>query len=211
MDDEPAYGRFLMGLATFATVIAFDRLGVGLSDPMSEAPTIDDWTVQLESVMTAAGFDGVFLLAHGFGGVPAVTLAATRPERVRGLILAMALNGAIVEPEALAQITATARPNARGAERFMLEQLAPSRADDPAFRRWWDDAGRRGASPAVAQALLTLQAQGSATEHLSSVTAPTLILTRPGYRGFGPGRLLQMDIPGARRVDVDGVDVFPWL
>jgi class 3 adenylate cyclase len=212
MDDEPAYERFLMGLASFATVIVFDRLGVGLSDPMPEAPTIDDWTAQLVSVITAAGFDAAFLLAHGFGGVPAVTLAATRPERVRGLVLAMGLNGAIAEPETLAEITATARPDdARGAERFMLEHLAPSRADDPAFRRWWDDAGRRGASPAVAQALLTLQAQASATEHVNSVTAPTLVITRPGYRGFAPVRLLQMDVPGARRVEVDGVDVFPWL
>ncbi|MBV8985740.1 MAG: alpha/beta hydrolase [Acidimicrobiia bacterium] len=120
MDEEPAYERFLMRLASFATVIAFDRLGIGLSDPMTEAPTAEDWTAQLESVMTAAGFDSAFLVAHGFGGIPAVTLAATRSERVRGLVLALALAGVDVAPEDIEQITATARPGIAGEEYDML-------------------------------------------------------------------------------------------
>ena len=211
MDEEPAYERFLMGLASFATVIAFDRLGIGLSDPMAEAPTAEDWTAQLESVMTAAGFDSAFLVAHGFGGIPAVTLAATRPERVRGLVLALALAGVDVAPEDIEQITATARPGIAGEEHDMLRGLAPSRADDPAFRRWWDDAGRRGASPAVAKALLTLQAHASATHYLDAVSAPTLIISRPQYVPIRTMRLLEAEVRGARRVEVAGIDIFPWL
>jgi len=211
MDDEPSYERFLNGLASFSTVIGFDRLGIGLSDPMGDEPTTDDWTVQLESVMTAAGFESAFVLAHGFGAIPAIILSATRPERVRGLVLAMGQAAAIVPPELIAQVTGTARPNAHTDELDMLRELAPSRADDPAFRKWWDDAGRRGASPAVAQALLRLQADANATQYVDAVSAPTVIITRPRYSGFAPGRLVPAEIPGARTVEVDGVDVFAWL
>lgn len=211
MDEEPAYERFLMGLASFATVIAFDRLGVGLSDPMTEAPSAEDWTAQLESVITGAGFESAFLVAHGFGGIPAVTLAATRPARVRGLVLALALSGVEVEPEDIENITATAQPNAPNDEFDMLRGLAPSRADDPAFRRWWDDAGRRGASPAVAKALLTLQATADAAQYLDAVSAPTLIISRPQYSPIGAMRLLEAEVPGARKVQVTGIDIFPWL
>ena len=211
MDEEPAYERFLMRLASFATVIAFDRLGIGLSDPMTEAPTAEDWTAQLESVMTAAGFDSAFLVAHGFGGIPAVTFAATRSERVRGLVLALALAGVDVAPEDIEQITATARPGIAGEEYDMLRGLAPSRADDPAFRRWWDDAGRRGARPAVAKALLTLQAHASATHYLDPVSAPTLIISRPQHVSIRTMRLLEAEVPGARRIQVAGIDIFPWL
>jgi len=212
MEDEPAYERFLSNLGTFATVVTFDRLGLGLSDPMSGAPTIEDWCAQIESVMTAAGFDRAFILAHAFGGIPAITLAATRPERVQGLVLAIALTGTSLPPDVpLARVTSAARPNASEQSMDFASMLAPSRADDPAFRRWWDDAGQRGASPAVAQSLLALQAQADAAEHLASITVPTLVIKRPAYGGFPWPGAQEADIPGARVVEVAGIDLLIWL
>ena len=213
MDEEPAYERFLNRLASFATVIAFDRLGIGFSDPMSEPPTMDDWTAQIESVMQAAGFDAAFLLAHAFGGIPALTLAAERPERVRGLVMALALAGSVFGGDVgVERIAASAHPNTQDEKVDFLQQLAPTRADDAAFRRWWDDAGRRGASPAVAQSLLVLQSHADATKHMASVRVPTLIITRPAYGGFGAiGVGVEPQIPGARTVEVDGIDLLVWL
>src|SRR5947208_1217222 len=91
MDDEPVHERFLLSLAKFATAIVFDRRGIGLSDPMSAPTTIDGWVDQIVSVMDACGFDRAYLLAHLVGAVPSMTLAVNRPERVQGLILAMAV------------------------------------------------------------------------------------------------------------------------
>src|SRR5437588_7178729 len=112
MDEEPAHERFLHALASFATLIVFDRRGVGLSDPMDGPPTIDDWAGQVEAVITGAGFDDAYVLGHGAGGMPASTLAATRPRRVRGLILAMAFGRLVLPPGAgIEQAQASARPN----------------------------------------------------------------------------------------------------
>jgi len=212
MEDEPAYERFLSRLGGFATVITFDRLGIGLSDPMPAAPTLEDWTAQIENVITAAGFDSAFLLAHAFGGVPAITLAATRPERVRGLVLAIALSGTTLPPDVpLDQVTAAAQPNAVGQTMDFVAILAPSRVDDPAFRRWWDDAGQRGASPAVAQSLLALQSNLDASEHVASIKVPTLVIRRPAYTSFPWPGATQADVPGARVAEVGGIDLLPWL
>jgi class 3 adenylate cyclase len=212
MEDEPAYERFLSRLGEFATVITFDRLGIGQSDPMPDVPSVDDWTAQIESVITGAGFESAFILAHAFGGIPAIALAATQPERVRGLILAMALKGTTLPPDIpLDRVVAAARPNASEQIVDYVQVLAPSRVDDSAFRRWWDDAGQRGASPAVAQSLLALQANIDASEHIASVTVPTLVITRPAYGTFPWPGAMEVDIPGARVVEVGGIDLLPWL
>jgi pimeloyl-ACP methyl ester carboxylesterase len=39
---EPTLTRFLRRLARFARVIVFDKRGVGLSDPVARAPTLEE-------------------------------------------------------------------------------------------------------------------------------------------------------------------------
>ena len=53
-ENEPA-ARFLEGLASFARVINFDRRGSGLSDPVAEAPTLEQRMDDVRAVMDAAG------------------------------------------------------------------------------------------------------------------------------------------------------------
>ena len=127
IDEEPAYERFVARLARFATVIVFDRRGVGLSDPMRDDPTVDDWAAQLESVLDAAELDSSYVLAHGWGGLPAVTLSATRPQRVRGLVLAMAV-GSRGTPisNAVDDVVATARPSGPSTSLDLLRLLSPT-------------------------------------------------------------------------------------
>jgi class 3 adenylate cyclase len=214
IDEEPAYERFIMRLATFATVILFDRRGVGLSDPMRDSPTVEDWTAQLEAVLDAAGIDSAYLLGHAWGGLATVRLAAFRPERVRGLVLAMAVGrGAPPVDAEIDDVLASARPSPTPSPSLdMLRVLSPSRADDAAFRGWWDSAGRRGASPAVARQLLELQVSADVTSLFPLIDVPTLVIDRPnahmsliGSAPFGA------DIEGARVVEVDGIDGLIWL
>jgi class 3 adenylate cyclase len=212
MDEEPAHERFLSSLATFAGVIVFDRQGLGLSDPMAGVPTVDDWAAQILSVLDAEGIESAHLLAHSVGALPAVTLSVTRPDRVRGLILAMAvlawdLPAGVNRDE----MTAGAVPGRQGPVDYVA-QLAPSRSGDRRFREWWDRAGRRGASPTVAQALLELQATGTVAELERSVTVPTLVIERPSMSwGMGRPSSTGRAIPGARVVEVPGIDALPWL
>ncbi|MEY2477202.1 MAG: hypothetical protein QOG87_2517 [Actinomycetota bacterium] len=217
MDDEPAYERFLLRLAAFGTVIAFDRLGIGLSDPMpsGERPTAADWAAQCLSVLDAAGVERAYLVAHGGGGMPAVILAARHPARVAGLVSAMAVSdyglGAL-DRATLEAVRGSAVPGAESEVDF-LAVLAPSRADDEGFRRWWNHAGQRGASPAVAQLLLETQGSENVSDLVPEVTVPTLALYRPDFPShwLSGNPQFAATIPGARVVEVAGIDALPWL
>jgi class 3 adenylate cyclase len=213
IDEEPAYERFIAQLASFATVIAFDRRGIGLSDPMRDDPTVEDWSAQLESVLDAAGFESSFVLGHAWGGLASVTLAATHPERVDGLVLAMAAGwGGTPGDLTVDEVLATARPSDPPTSIDLLSVLSPTRVDDVAFRRWWASAGRRGASPAVAQQLLALQVSADVTALIPKVHVPTLVIDRPdALRSWPSDTPFGADIEGARVVEVDGIDVLLWL
>ena len=221
MDEEPAYERFIRRLASFSTLISFDRLGIGLSDPLraAEPPTIDRWAAGITAVLDAARVERVHLLAHLAGGMPAVKFAVDHPERVVGLIMAMAVGsfgGIAQDPELIQLVVSSASPEyteQHGNPVDFLSEMAPTRREDLRFRTWWENAGRRGASPTVAQAYLHMHAHGDVTGLAGQVTAPTLVINRPDHRTdyvrgdyqFG------MAIPGARLVELAGVDALPWL
>jgi class 3 adenylate cyclase len=63
-----------------------------------------------------------------------------------------------------------------------LSLLAPSLADDPSFRSWWQRAGQRGASPAAARTHLRMLFEADLRELLPSIRVPTLVLHRPRNR-----------------------------
>lgn len=216
MDDEPAYERFLLRLAAFSTVIAFDRLGIGLSDPIpsGERPTVKGWAAQCLSVLDAAEADRAYVVAHGGGGMPAVMLAARHRERVAGLVSAIAVTDYGVGAQdsvTLNRVRGSAVPGTESDVDFLAE-LAPSRADDEGFRRWWNAAGQRGASPAVAQLLLEMQGTENVSDLVPDVDVPTLALYRPDNAQWVRGDpKFAAAIPGARVVEVAGIDALPWL
>src|SRR5688572_20299579 len=95
MDEEPAYERFISGLASFSTLIAFDRVGIGHSDPIraDTPPTVESWADEILSVLDAGDVERAHLLAHLGGGMPAVKFSVEHPERVAGLVMALAVTG----------------------------------------------------------------------------------------------------------------------
>jgi pimeloyl-ACP methyl ester carboxylesterase len=68
---------------------AYDRAGVGGSDPASEASrTTEDQVADLVALLDAADLEEpVILTAHSLGSHPAVGLVARAPERVAGVVL----------------------------------------------------------------------------------------------------------------------------
>ena len=57
MGDYAGFRHFLRRLGTFCRVIAFDRRGIGLSDPVpaTAPPTLELWMHDAEVVLDAAG------------------------------------------------------------------------------------------------------------------------------------------------------------
>jgi class 3 adenylate cyclase len=157
------------------------------------------------------------------GGLAALLFAALHPERTAALVLFQAyarlaqaddyrIGWAAETVERLVS-DATAPPADEGRPFDLLAGLAPSVAEDEAFRRWWERAGRQGASPATAKALWSAYAMADVRAVLPMIQAPTLVVVRPDDAALSPafGRFLADHIPGARLVELPGPDNLWWV
>jgi pimeloyl-ACP methyl ester carboxylesterase len=88
IDHLPHSRRALARLQQFARVVVFDKRGQGLSDPTPDAPDLEVRSRDIEAVMNAAGLDQAILMGISESGPMCIHFATTRPDRVRGLILA---------------------------------------------------------------------------------------------------------------------------
>jgi hypothetical protein len=116
-------------------------------------------------------------------------------------------------------------PDAAARERFLeeirttwggpvgIEARAPSRAADPAFREWWSNYLRQGASPGAALTLTQMNAEIDVRNVLPHVRVPTLVLHRSGDRTLlvDEGRYVAGLVPGAQFVELPGDDHLPFV
>jgi class 3 adenylate cyclase len=86
--------------------------------------------------------------------------------------------------------------------------VAPSRADDPRFRRWFAKLLRSAATPRTVQARFHSLLEGDLRALLPLIQAPTLILHRPDFQliPIEHGRYLAEHITGAKLVELPGTD-----
>ena len=89
----------------------------------------------------------------------------------------------------------------------VIDAWAPSWADDPAKRRWWDRGERIGGGPGFFQAMFGLWMRTDVRPVLGSVQAPTLVLGRRGDQDVihGHARDVAERIPNAKYVEFDGM------
>ena len=85
--EHPDLARWLLRLGAFARVIMFDKRGTGLSDPVSEVPSLDLRMDDARAVMDAAGSESAAFLGVSEGGALAALFAATYPQRCLQLVL----------------------------------------------------------------------------------------------------------------------------
>lgn len=225
IDDEPSLARWQTRLASFCRVIEFDARGIGLSDPTSPSspPTLEQWVEDTLAVLDAVGCSRVAVLAPRDSTLEAVMLTAGHPDRVSKLII---VNGSArmrraddypvgIPDHIVDRFLATNTEPATGPDAGpdFLSFAAPTVADDPEFRAWWDRAGRRGASPAMARAVLEVGYRADVRPLLMAVRAPTLVLHRRDNRNLriGHGRYLAEHIPNARLVELPGSDCLYWV
>jgi class 3 adenylate cyclase len=223
--EEPHWLAYESRLASFSRLIRFDHLGLGLSDPLAPgtAPTTEQMVETACAVLDAAGSEQTVLLGAGGGAQPALLLAATRPERVTGLVL---LNGTArvgwaedypvgIDPELMTLATAGGPSLSVGPDDAQLDDahvLVPSLADRPGFRDWWSRAARRGASPTTSQGFNLLFFTADVRPCLGQIRCPTLIVSRRDvFAGAGNhGTYLAEHIEGSRHVTVPGRDILPY-
>jgi pimeloyl-ACP methyl ester carboxylesterase len=219
--EDPAIVRFQESLARFARVVDFDKRGTGLSDrvPDAQLPTIEERMDDIRAVMDAVGLERAALFGFSEGGSLAMLFAATYPQRTTSLVLWGSHASMVRRPGypwgmTAAQVQEAAQAyGERWGSGVGLGSFAPSRREDPATRQWWGRFQRMSASPGAATALLRMNAEIDVRSALSAISAPTLILHRRGDR-ISPvehARYLAERIPGARLVELEGADHWPWI
>lgn len=205
---------FLRRAASFSRLIMVDRRGTGLSDRVSELPSIEQRMDDVRAVMDAVGCRRAVLFGISEGGPMCTTFAATYPERTAGLILYGTFARMLraddyplgVEPAAFDKFVD------RAVERWgtgsSLATFAPSIAADEAARAAWGRLERLSVSPAGIRALLRITAATDIRHILPAVHVPTIVLHREGDRMIPAacGRYLAERIPGARFVPLRGDD-----
>ena len=184
----------------------------------SNPPTVEQWAGDALAVLDDLGIERAAVIGVHFGGLAALLLAATHPERVQALVV---VNGYAcltrsddypigVPVPVLERFRETLiDPGPTGGDDLPL--MAPSMASDAAFAAWWRRAGHRGASPAVARAVWRA-AETDVRTILGGVRVPTLVLHARDNRfcRVGNGRYLAEHIDGARYVELDTADHVPW-
>ncbi len=236
-DEQPRWQQWVDRLASFSRIIRFDLRGVGLSDPVgsAEPPTIEHWAADAFAVMDSVGVDQAAILGCSMNGLLAMLLAASHPERVRGLVLVNAYArvlqdhdypigypsyvveqfiGDLTEPGADPTDSAAASRDAQmfDASAGDLPYMAPSLTSDAAFASWWDRASHRGASPAASRAVWRVAVGTDLRAALPLITVPTLVVhsTRDAFVPVEWGRYLAEHIPNAQLVELDTADHVPW-
>jgi pimeloyl-ACP methyl ester carboxylesterase len=218
--DEPLQARFRRRLASFSRLILFDKRGTGMSDRVADRdlPTLEQRMDDVRAVMDAAGSERAAVLGQSEGGGMAMLFAATYPERTTALITIGAYARRIWDPEYPWAPTPEQRQQFFDAiERdwggeMDMSDLAPSMATDEAFKRQLNRFFRLSASPGSALALAKMNTQIDVRQVLPTISVPTLVLHRTGDldANVAEGHYIAERIPGAKFVELPGVDHMPW-
>jgi class 3 adenylate cyclase len=206
--EDPDLAHRWRQLAGFSRVIAFDKRGVGLSDRAAALPPYEEQIDDVLAVMDAAGSESAVL--HGFldGGILAALVAATHPERVRGLILDSCPARVLQAPDyphGFAPDDWERLAEQIDDEWFLddlIELVAPDKAGDESYKDWFRRYARAGAGPGGLASLMRTAAQVDIRDVLPSISVPTLVLARQGGAlvTVESARHVAESIPDARMV-----------
>jgi pimeloyl-ACP methyl ester carboxylesterase len=217
-ESEPS-ARFLEALSSFARVINFDRRGSGLSDPVADAPTLEERMDDVRAVMDAAGSERAVLMGISEGVPMSLLFAATYPERVEALVC----YGGMARSTYADDYTFATPVDALTESGFdlilpfwgqgaVIEVSAPSQADDPEARAFAARMERASASPGMLAALARMFIEIDVRDVVPTVQVPTLVVHRRYDRlvNVRHGRWLAEHLPNAKLVELPGGDHLPW-
>lgn len=212
------FAEFAEKLAQFATVVMIDRRGTGLSDPVSNPPTLEERMDDVRAVLDAVGWQQAAILGISEGGPMAMMFAASCPDRT----LALLLYGTFARFSRSADYPHGYPPEANSRWLPGLEttwgtgelsrSFAPSVTGDADTMRHLARLERMAMSPGTARKLFTMMTELDVRHVLPAIRVPTLVLHRVDDAPVrvGHGRYLARHIAAARYVELAGRDHLPW-
>ncbi len=183
--EEPRVSRFLNRLASFSRLILMDPRGLGLSDRLTEVPTLDERVADLLSVLDAARSKRAALFGNADTGPACIAVGALHPDRVSGLVLC----GTYAK--------------ASWSEDYPIGWTDEEWAEFERFvKADW------GTETLLGEMTRSVDVRPL----LPRITVPTLVMHRIGDRvnPIEHGRFLAEQIPGARWVELPGEDFVLW-
>ena len=215
--EEPGFARFLQRLGTFSRVILFDKRGTGLSDRVTDSPTLEERMDDVRAVMDAVRSRRAALLGYSEGGPMCMLFAATYPERTEALIAVDSYARAAWAPDYPFGRTTQQQDEFLRLVRehwggpMDIDIRIPSMAKDERFRAWFAKFLRAGASPSTVEALGRMNWEIDVRHILQSIPVPTLLLhsTRDHTIPVDGSRYMAERIPSAKLIEIDSEDHLP--
>jgi pimeloyl-ACP methyl ester carboxylesterase len=209
---DPLYARFLGRLGSLVRVIVYDKRGVGVSDPVDRAPTLEEDVADLLAVTAAAGSGSAIVLGFSNGSPAAALYAATYPDRCRGLIMCSSFARTRGRADLVAKVAARSRRMIdEWGQGYGLEVFAPSLAGSRLNRTNYALFERAALRPEMARAFAEASRDIDVSGALASVKAPALVLHRRGdFIPFEAGQEVAALLPHAQFVELEGSDHVPF-
>jgi class 3 adenylate cyclase len=208
-------------LTTFGRLILFDSRGTGLSDRMLDAYTLEQEARDALAVLDAVGSERAALLTYAVGGLVGAMLAADCPERIGALIMYASVARTSWAPdydwamtkeerEALTESNVATWGETNSPA---MSMWAPSMVEDRALATWFARMQRLAASPGEARIISKAMVDLDVRDVLPRIRVPTLVMHRPAELVWNVRHSLYLaeHIPGARYVELEGTDSFPFI
>jgi pimeloyl-ACP methyl ester carboxylesterase/class 3 adenylate cyclase len=218
---HPVRAAFFRRLASFSRLILFDKRGTGMSDRTSQIFTLEQRMEDVNAVLDAVGSERAALFGTSEGGPMSILFAASHPQRTIALVIfgsyakrswAEDYTFGWVEERWNAVLSNMER-NWGTPKGVDLEMWAPSIAHDAERATKSAAYFRAAASPGAALAVMSMNRDIDVRRVLPSVRVPTLILHRVDEKVIDVehARYLASHIPGARLIELPGVDHIFWV
>lgn len=219
MWELPIYRSFCERIGEFARLVRLDKRGMGMSDRVLGAATLETRMDDIRAVMDDLGSERAAVIGESEGGPLAMLFAAAHPERTRALIL----QGAEVRertddewpwgestPEQF-EAAIEGIPERWGRGRA-FDILLPSLGDVEWGREFLGKLQRNAATPGAWEAFARMAFDIDVRHVAPAINVPTLIFHALGDRvcHVENARFLARTIPGARYIEIDGADHLPW-
>jgi len=216
----PQFRRYCERLAEFTRLVLFDKRGMGMSDRVPGATTLEERMDDIGAIMDAIGSERAAIMGESEGGPLAMLFAAAHPERA----LALVLQGAEVRERTdddwpWGEATEEQHEAVMAAipERFGLglgiDHIAPSIAGQEWARAWRAKVVTHAATPGSAEAFMRMAFDIDVRHVVPAINVPTLIVHAVEDRvcHVENARYLARRIPGARYIELPGADHVPWF
>jgi pimeloyl-ACP methyl ester carboxylesterase/DNA-binding CsgD family transcriptional regulator len=211
---SPVWKHWIHFFSAHTRFVRYDERGCGMSDWHIGTLGVDQWTEDLESIITAAqAKPPVMLLGISQGATACINYAVRHPERVSRMILYGGYSHGAFR---------RGTQESQSAHRAMIELARVAWAqDNPTFRQvftsrfipggtqeqlhWFNDLCLKTTTGDIAAKLFEARAIVNIEEMLAQVRTPTLVLhaNKDEVIPLSEGRLLASGIAGAEFVELD--------